>query len=434
MTKWRIRFLAGALCIAALCRSAQAISTTIVISQIYSSQNIGRPEGPRLRNDFIELFNRGNTTVNLSGWSLQVSPDTGTSWQKITLSGSIAPGQYYLVQTAPGLGRASLPQPDATAPLVRVEALGGGVALVNNDTLLGTTCPVFSTDFVSYGSASGCGNAAPALDSLNGLIRARGGCLETDGGEFTSVTPYPRNTSSPRNVCGATSAPALRSFAVPASGGVSLQTTGTQSTLGIGHIRIQPSGSSTTPAGLAIFSLRQGQTLLSEATVPAAPLIRSGQLYAEVNGPINTGVAISNPNNEEASIAFQLVDSGRGFATQFGNLIVPANGQIARFVNELPYSLITPVQGTLLFTATAPIAVIALRGFTNERGEFLVTTVPPVDESAAPSSAELAFPHMADSAGYTTQFVLFGSTGQASSGNLRLLSTGGEPLTVEFRP
>jgi hypothetical protein len=59
--------------------------------------------------------------------------------------------------------------------------------------------------------------------------------------------------------------------------------------------------------------------------------------------------------------------------------------------------------------------------------------MPPVNE-AAPSTSPLFFPHIADSGGYTTQFVLFSAQpGQLSTGTLWLFSQSGEPLNMPLR-
>src|SRR5437762_9748455 len=84
-------------------------SPTVVISQIYGG---GGNTGSTLRNDFIELFNRGNTIVSLAGWSVQYASASGTSWDRTLLSGTIGPGQYFLIQEAEGIsGASSLPFP-----------------------------------------------------------------------------------------------------------------------------------------------------------------------------------------------------------------------------------------------------------------------------------------------------------------------------------
>src|SRR5205823_3286347 len=92
-------------------------SPSVVISQVYGG---GGNAGAQYTNDFVELFNRGSTTVSPNGWSVQYSSATGTgnfSGNAIAvLSGSIAPGQYYLVQQGHGTGTAGagLPPADAT--------------------------------------------------------------------------------------------------------------------------------------------------------------------------------------------------------------------------------------------------------------------------------------------------------------------------------
>ena len=72
-----------------------AVSTSVVVSQVYGG---GGNSGATLKNDFIELFNRGASAVDLTGWSVQYNSAAGTgAWQVTNLSGSLAPGQYYLV-------------------------------------------------------------------------------------------------------------------------------------------------------------------------------------------------------------------------------------------------------------------------------------------------------------------------------------------------
>jgi len=100
----------------------QAASPNIVISQVYGG---GGNSGATLRNDFIELFNRGTTTINVTGWTVQYASASGTSWVSMQLSGSIAPGHYYLVQEQQGSGGTqSLPTPDAIGS-INMSATGG---------------------------------------------------------------------------------------------------------------------------------------------------------------------------------------------------------------------------------------------------------------------------------------------------------------------
>ena len=88
-------------------------------------------------------------------------------------------------------------------------------------------------------------------------------------------------------------------------------------------------------------------------------------------------------------------------------------------------------QGVLRISSAAAITVVGLRGRYNERGDFLITTTPPVAENEPASAAEMVFPHIVEGAGYTTQFILFsGRPAQASSGTLKFLSQAGQPLPM----
>ncbi|MCA1613585.1 MAG: lamin tail domain-containing protein [Acidobacteria bacterium] len=130
--------------------TAQAVSSTIVISQVYGG---GGNSGATLRNDFIELFNRGTTTVDLSTWSVQYASPTGTgnfSANVTPLTGTIAPGQYYLVQEASNAAvGAVLPTPDASGSIAM--GAGGGKVIVANTTT-GIACNG-SSDAISLTSS-----------------------------------------------------------------------------------------------------------------------------------------------------------------------------------------------------------------------------------------------------------------------------------------
>jgi predicted extracellular nuclease len=196
-------------------QSALAISPDIVISQVYGG---GGNSGATYTNDFIELFNRGNATVNITGWSVQYASSSGTSWQVTALSGSIAPGQYYLVQEAAGSGGTTpLPTPDASGTIA-MSATNGKVALVSGATALTGACPLASAvDFVGFGTSANCfegSGATQTLSNTTAAIRLNNGCTETDGNaaDFSVGAPSPRNTTSPLNSCTTVIDPKINEF------------------------------------------------------------------------------------------------------------------------------------------------------------------------------------------------------------------------------
>ncbi len=63
-----------------------------------------------------------------------------------------------------------------------------------------------------------------------------------------------------------------------------------------------------------------------------------------------------------------------------------------------------------------------------------MTTTPPSDETDAPTMADRFFRHIVDSAGWSTQFILFsGIAGKDSSGTLSFFDTDGEPWDLPTR-
>jgi DNA/RNA endonuclease G (NUC1)/uncharacterized protein YjdB len=178
-------------------------SGQIVISQVYGG---GGNAGALYTNDFIELFNRGTTPVVVNGWSVQRSSAGGTSWDGVApLSGTIQPGQYYLVQQAAGAGGTqALPTPDAVGTGA-MGATSGKVILAQTTTPFAVACPtgVVVVDVVAYGSGTNCGNAAPAPSNTTADLRLQFGCKYTPNptADFVTGAPTPRNSASPTRSC-----------------------------------------------------------------------------------------------------------------------------------------------------------------------------------------------------------------------------------------
>ena len=177
-----------------------------MISQVFGG---GGNAGAPLRNDFIEIFNAGNTSVNLSGWSVQYASATASTWSVTPLTTvNLQPGQYYLIQeSSAGSNGVTLTSPDATGTISMAAGLGK-VALVKNSTALTGTCPSDPNivDLLGYGSTANCfrGSApAAAPSNTNALLRAANGCTNTRNNvaDFALSPPNPRNTTFLPRIC-----------------------------------------------------------------------------------------------------------------------------------------------------------------------------------------------------------------------------------------
>jgi len=176
----------------------------VVISQVYGG---GGNAGAPFTHDFIELFNQGVTPVNLTGWSVQYQSAAGTgTWQVTPLTGTIAPGGYYLVQEASNAAVGSpLPTPDATGTIA-MAAGAGKVALTTTLAPFSGSCPTCAVDLVGYGTTASCFEGAGPTGNLSNTtaaLRKRGGCFDSDNNniDFSVSSPSPRNSSSPTNSC-----------------------------------------------------------------------------------------------------------------------------------------------------------------------------------------------------------------------------------------
>lgn len=197
----------------------------LVISQVYPG---GGLSGATFTNDFIELYNRGATTVDFSitPYSVQFLSTGGSTWVKTDLtSGTILPGRYFLIRGASGgaVG-AALPAFDETGSINLTSTTPGKVALMSGTSLLTGSCPgddgstpfnplnAAISDFVGYlgtaGTANHCyeGSGPAPFTSGNNTIadfRKAGGCVDTNdnGADFFTASPNPRNSASPAGTC-----------------------------------------------------------------------------------------------------------------------------------------------------------------------------------------------------------------------------------------
>lgn len=189
------RLIAGPLALAvlgtgavALAAPAQAVSTSVVISEVYGG---GGNNGATYTNDFVELYNLGSTPVDLSTWKVQYWSATGANPANTTsLSGTIAPQSSYLIQMSAGAGGTTpLPDHDATGT-ANMSGTSGRVLLLN-----GTT----QVDGVAYGATTTPVEGSPAQGTTNATSASRTSpCTDTDNNaaDFSVGAPSPRNSAA----------------------------------------------------------------------------------------------------------------------------------------------------------------------------------------------------------------------------------------------
>ena len=193
--------------IAGFAATAWAAPGDVVISQLYAHSNNG---GGQWSHDFVELFNRSASPVNLDGMSLQYQSATGTAWGSVTRLPAVEllPGQYFLMvgRTGTNAGSAPVGAGDVTSSGFDMAGGGGKVALSSSVTQMPAGAGTNLVDLVGFGTANHAeGAPAPAPSTVNSIQRAALGCQDTDNNrdDFAAApVTGPRSMGSAIQSCG----------------------------------------------------------------------------------------------------------------------------------------------------------------------------------------------------------------------------------------
>jgi len=211
-----------------------------------------------------------------------------------------------------------------------------------------------------------------------------------------------------------------RSFALADRGATNLFAIGSGTTPTTGYARIKTDSGSTTPAGIAIFGSRNNGILVSETAVPATTPLSAGRIYVEIGGRVNAGFAVVNPNTTSVTFTFFYTDSA-GVDLPSRSVQIAPNSQRVQFLNEDPFKTFSGAsfQGTLSFTSTLPVGIVALRTYTNEHGDFLMSTLPVIDTAKPAPAGTAVLPYYADGGGWRTQILLVNPTDSWMTGTVQ---------------
>jgi Lamin Tail Domain len=388
----RVLLLALLCALLAFPAGARASASGIVVSQIYGG---GGNSGASFRNDYVELFNAGATSVDVSGWTVQYATAAGTTWQPTPLSGTIAPGRYYLVQLASTADvGAALPAPDATGTS-NLAATSGKIALVRGTAALvcGATAGSCSADplvedFVGYGAAGdfeGAGSA-PAPSSTLAVVRAADGCVDTDGNaaDFATATPSPRNSVSPEHSCGGAPSPT-------ASGSVHVDldvTSVLKVSLDPASLSFGTAAAGDTPAPLpedvtvssnnaAGYSLGVARTAFAPRDLPLAI-----GATAPAGGKLGSALGSGLTPIPIAPAAALVVGTKDGPSSDSGDV----------WATRIGFSSPVPLVSTGRYAATVAVATGLVLAPTSSAMEAVGATRPPVAISVSPARIALTAP------------------------------------------
>jgi len=306
-----------------LSAAAQGASPDLVVSQVFAG---GGNAGASFTNDYVELFNRGNSTVDLSGWTVQYATAAGTSWAPTALTGTVPPGGHHLVQLAGGVSGSPLPGPDSTGT-TNLSTAGGKLALVHDTAPLTCGASVGSCsavaavhDLLGYGMATDYeGAAASALTNSTAAVRADGGCTDTDANasDFTAAAAVPHNSSAPATPCTAAGPNASQSASVAVDVSSSISLTLERTSVSFGTVA---SGQTPAPVSERVtvasndragYALSVRRTAFAPADLPLG-LSASAPAGAQLAAQIAGGALVTIPTASDLLIGTASAASASG--------------------------------------------------------------------------------------------------------------------------
>jgi hypothetical protein len=245
-----------------------------------------------------------------------------------------------------------------------------------------------------------------------------------------------------------------RRMTIPGGGAAATSTVGSIDQMQVGYASVDIN-SGNPPYGTAVISFTQNDVVVTEAGIPASPPTTSARIFIDyrtgVNAvpgrsdagtiSINTGIAIVNSSSTTAHITYTLRSTtGNTIATGHGELA--GGNHVACFIDHLkedaapdfnlPADFQTAVQfGSLEISSDQSVSVLALRGTTNQRNEFLITTTPIADLMQPLSNSPIYFPQFVDGGGYTTSVILMNTSSILQTGSLVIRDKNGAPFAMQ---
>jgi hypothetical protein len=248
---------------------------------------------------------------------------------------------------------------------------------------------------------------------------------------------------------------AAHNYAIGPKGVTILRTTTGFQFLRTGSVRVVPATQTegflpvTPVVQTSFFNENASGVVLSQAAFPGVQPGWKYRMYVESSGTpgqagaIQSGFAISQfaLNNDgfvRTRLNLELTDLEGNFVAST-TLDIPSSGQRSMFLeNAFEEGVLANFERGVLriedVTENTSVAITGLRARVNQRGEFLITTTPPVDEDGSSGTGDRFFPHLVDGGGWSTQAILFsGRTAQSGAGTMQFIGADGQPFDIPLQ-
>jgi sugar lactone lactonase YvrE len=185
------------------------------------------------------------------------------------------------------------------------------------------------------------------------------------------------------------------------------------------------------PSAILTVRLSDNGRVTAESLFEPPLLVTSARFFVSTAGT-ETRIAIANPNEEAAQIAFDLVD-GQGIVALQTAQVLPAHGSAVIGAADLFPSLQLGFAGQIAIRSNIPVAAAAYKRTINSRRVPLIAAQPLADSTSAPSAGPLVFPFLLSGSGFETKIVLTNpNSGIPAGGLLSVFTADGAPMPIHL--
>ena len=163
--------------------------------------------------------------------------------------------------------------------------------------------------------------------------------------------------------------------------------------------------------------------------------MQHGRTHVRVQGSHHTAVAMSNPNSETALINYALVHE-EGYVVHVGQFFMSPGDTVFALLGVSPFETTVDLTSVSSFSfwTSAPVATAAVRTFTNERSEVLMTSLA-IANLDSPSQTSTTIPFYADGGGWQSEVQLVNPTDVTLTGTVQLVTLeGGDTYFAYYIP
>ncbi|MAG69375.1 MAG: hypothetical protein CL471_03615 [Acidobacteria bacterium] len=174
------------------------------------------------------------------------------------------------------------------------------------------------------------------------------------------------------------------------------------------------------------LSQRESRVLISETGLGAPPLAAQATVFTDGRAGRTTVLSVSNPNDQAVTVSLAFRDAAGDVVGAPAERRIAGNGSAVWRLDDVQAA----GPGSVGVQAERPLAVVATRITTNDRGEEIVTGAPVAYGPGVGGGGTVALPRYEIGGGTSTEFVVVNPSDDALTGRLTFFAFSGEPVTI----